>query len=132
MKKLFRIEQSGLQVAARQAKRASRLGREICGLLINCGNHIQLLPVHNPTNSLGSFEIKPSWFRICLRANAVSASKIVGTYHSHPASPAEPGLGDIAGTWDGAYMLIIADEGERARLWQIQDGKASSVRLTVR
>lgn len=131
MKKLFRVEQSGLQVAVRQARIASHRGKEICGLLINEGSHIRLLPVRNATDRLGGFEVKPSWCRASLRANAVSAGKIIGMYHSHPQSSAEPGPGDIAGTWNGAYMLIIADWGERARLWQVRDDKAFSIGLVV-
>ena len=132
MKKNFRFERSGLHVAVRQAKMTSKRGREVCSLLISEGNYVRLLPVRNATNRLGGFEIKPSWCRISLRANAASAGKIIGTYHSHPQSAAEPGPGDIDGIWDRAYMLIIADWGERARLWQMRDGKAFSVGLIVR
>ena len=129
MKKTLRVEASSLQTEIRKAQRAAKRGREVCGLLIHAGGFLRLVPVRNATNGLGGFEIVPSWCRISLRAKGVSAGKIVGTYHSHPASSAEPGPGDIAGTWDGAFMLILATWGERERLWQICGGRASPVGL---
>lgn len=90
------------------------------------------MPVRNSARRLGAFEMVPSWWRIALRSNAVAAGQVVGTYHSHPASPAEPGEGDIARTWDGALNLIFAPWGKRVRLWQVRGGCAYPIRLLKR
>jgi len=132
MRKPVRVEVTELQAEIKRAERAAKRGKEICGFLINEGDFLRLLPVTNSTNRPGGFEIVPSWSRISLRAKAVAAGKIVGAYHSHPASPAEPGSEDIAGTWDGAFMLIIACWGERVRLWQVRDNKAFPIGLIKR
>lgn len=129
---MLRIGVTELQAEVKRAQRAAKRGREICGILINENGHLGLLPVKNTASKCGAFKIIPSWCRISLRANAVEAGKIVGSYHSHPASSSEPGPGDIAGTYNGAYMLIIACYNAETHLWQVNNGKAFSVSLITR
>lgn len=132
MKKALRVEVNELHAEVKQALRAAKRGREVCGLLVRENGFLRLLPVKNTTKRLGSFEIVPNWSRISLQANRVAAGRVVGTYHSHPASPAEPRPGDIAGTWNRAFMLIIACWGERVRLWQVRGDIAHPINLIRR
>src|SRR5260221_2546818 len=122
-----------MKSAAHKAKQ----GMEICGLLIQRNSQLFLLPVKNSTTEMGSYEIWPRWEQYAFKSRAASnmaAAKreVVGTYHSHPLSPAEPGTGDILGTYPGAVMLIISCWDKNACLWRIRKGKATRLILCSR
>ena len=129
MRKTFRIDAAELQANVKQAQKAAKRGKEICGVLLNENDRLRLLPVRNAAGRCGAFEIMPSWCRIALRANSADAGKIIGTYHSHPASLAEPGPSDVAGTWNGALILIIDCCGASAKLWRVCGDRASQLWL---
>jgi proteasome lid subunit RPN8/RPN11 len=118
----------------KDARRVASRHREICGLLVSTDNYrLRLLPVRNTSKRLGSFEITPSWWRIARRSGGFHDRDVVGTYHSHPASPPEPGESDIAGTWEGALMLILNCNHwhYEARLWRVRGGAAHPVPLAA-
>ena len=118
----------------KEARRAARRGREVCGLIVSTDNyHLDLLPVRNTSRQLGSFQITPEWWRIARRSGGFHERDVVGTYHSHPVWTAEPGESDIEGTWDNALMLILACNRWRneTRLWRVHGGEASPIPLAV-
>jgi len=107
-------------------KTAEPAGREICGLLVDNGTLLELVPMKNKSKAPGSFQL--SWKKIkrAERAARRLGHRVVGTFHSHPASPAVPGPSDLEYAC-GDLMLIIACWDPDAKLWVIRKGKAEEV-----
>jgi len=58
----------------------------------------------------------------------------VGTYHSHPRSPAEPSQTDVnlASNWpDYLYVIVSLDGDPTVRAWWLRDGKVEEEPLDV-
>jgi [CysO sulfur-carrier protein]-S-L-cysteine hydrolase len=58
----------------------------------------------------------------------------VGSYHSHPRSPAEPSQTDInlAKNWpDWLYVIVSLDGEPTVRAWWLKDGDVEEQRLEV-
>jgi [CysO sulfur-carrier protein]-S-L-cysteine hydrolase len=57
----------------------------------------------------------------------------VGTYHSHPVSPAEPSQTDInlAEYPDWVYLIVSLAEEPTVRAWWIRDGRVEEEELHV-
>lgn len=58
----------------------------------------------------------------------------VGSYHSHPRSPAEPSQTDInlAANWpDWLYLIVSLDGEPSVRAWWLRDGKVEEQQLEV-
>jgi [CysO sulfur-carrier protein]-S-L-cysteine hydrolase len=58
----------------------------------------------------------------------------VGSYHSHPRSPAEPSQTDInlAANWpDYLYLIVSLAEEATVRAWWLRDGKVEEEDLHV-
>ena len=118
-----------LKAAVREAVALARKNqRETCGLLIHSGYAIELVSVRNTARRPGHFVFDARQVRALQRAARLLGHEVLGTYHSHPVSPARPGRGDIEGTLNDSLMLIIDCIEREARLWHIHDGKARSVR----
>ncbi len=115
----------------RTAMRAGKRHREVCGLLVRSGNRLQLIPVKNASRDLGSFLITPRNWVDALAAKHLHSNQVLGTYHSHPASPPEPGESDIAGSSERSLMLIYACTTRKAKLWLIRNDLAKRVCLIV-
>jgi proteasome lid subunit RPN8/RPN11 len=58
---------------------------------------------------------------------------LVGTYHSHPKSPAKPSQTDInLAKWpDWFYVIVGLGEGPEVRVWWMRDGKVEEEELDV-
>ncbi len=62
------------------------------------------------------------------------AGRQVGSYHSHPRSPAEPSQTDInlAANWPAYLYVIVSLAGEpTVRAWWLRDGKVEEEELHV-
>ena len=60
--------------------------------------------------------------------------KQVGSYHSHPRSPAEPSQTDInlATNWpDWLYVIVSLDGEPTVRAWWLRDGNVEEQRLEI-
>ncbi len=104
---------------------------EVCGLLVREGNRLSLVPVVNSARRLGSFTVTPRRYADALAAKQLHDRDVIGMYHSHPASPPEPGSGDIAGAYEGSHMLIYACLRRKTKLWRIRKGEAKRVRFVL-
>lgn len=124
-----RIFRRDLYVLAKAANRSGKMGREVCGLLVRVGNHLALVPVVNSATDLGSFELTPRRMDAAVMAGGFDWKQVAGTYHSHPASSAEPGPRDIAEAAPRSLMLIYSCSRGEAKLWRIRNGKADPVRF---
>jgi proteasome lid subunit RPN8/RPN11 len=111
---------------ARAIRKAEPRGREICGLLIDNGFLIELLPLKNKTKRPGSFQLSWKQIRRAERAAGRLGHRVLGTYHSHPLSEAAPGESDIRGA-HRSLMLVISCMDVEAKLWRIRKGGAEEV-----
>jgi proteasome lid subunit RPN8/RPN11 len=124
----YRIERRELIRISKMAQRSAFQGIEICGaLVLTDRDRIRLVPVINASKEMGSFSITPHRLQIAIAKKNLHMSRVVGTYHSHPAWRAEPGSSDIEGTWNGALMLIFACLFNDIKLWRIWNGEAKMI-----
>ena len=129
----LRIPANLLHQYSREALRAARMyGEEICGLLVNDGNGVILVPVHNAAFGGFNFDMKAHDWLIALRARGLAVRHVVGTYHSHPISAPIPSPGDISGARGRIYMLILTRRPGERRTWYIARGRSFPVATLVR
>ena len=114
----YRIEKQQLRMFTDTADRLGAKGLEACGHIVLSGNHLLLVPVTNRTHEMGSFLITQRHSQIALAARGLNAGRIVGSYHSHPASLAVPGESDIAGSFETGLMLIWSCFYRELKLWR--------------
>ena len=95
--------------------------REICGLLV-CGPDLVLsvLLTPNATNAPGSWEIPTATVREVRRLLTRTSLQVVGTFHSHPISPAVAGKSDLSRATLGSLMLIYDVCGREMKLWRVE------------
>jgi proteasome lid subunit RPN8/RPN11 len=118
-----------LQITRRAVSLARARQREVCGLLLLHGKVLGLVELRNMSKRRGSFQLNRQDVSAAGSAATLLGSRVVGTFHSHVASSAEPAETDIAGAEDGALMLIIDTITREARLWRIHGARA--YRLTL-
>lgn len=104
-------------------------GREICGVIVDSGHCLELVRTRNKARQPGSFALSPVRVKKIRRAARKLGHRVVGAFHSHPVSEAEPGPSDIRGARRGELMLILSCWDREARLWRIGKGRAHPVRL---
>lgn len=105
--------------------------RELCGIIVSDGNCLHLVRTRNKVKRPCSFEITYREIRKVKRAARTMNYRLVGAFHSHPLSGAEPGDNDIKYAVDGTLMLIIECSSQEAKLWRIKKNKALPVPLHV-
>ena len=96
-----------LDAIADHARRAAP--HECCGLLIGRDDRIeQAEPVENRAGDpLRRYEIDPRDFLAAVKRCRGTASSVIGVYHSHPGSSAEPSESDRAEAF-GPFLYLIA------------------------
>jgi [CysO sulfur-carrier protein]-S-L-cysteine hydrolase len=99
---------------------------ECCGLLIGSGARIdEALPARNVDPSPKRFQIDPQDHFNAIHAARESGREIVGVYHSHPSSPAQPSASDIAEAiyTEYAYVIVgLAMDPPEVRLFRFDAG----------
>jgi proteasome lid subunit RPN8/RPN11 len=100
---------------------------ECCGLLLGRGDEIvEAARARNIADDPATrFLIDPADHFAALRAARERGLEVVGFYHSHPASPAEPSVRDIAEFgYPGHCYLIVSLQSEPAdvRLYRFDEG----------
>ncbi|MGE0706031.1 MAG: Mov34/MPN/PAD-1 family protein [Vicinamibacterales bacterium] len=110
--------------------------RECCGVLVGRGREIvQAVPVENIAASPCRFLLDPKGHIDARRDARRLGLDVVGYYHSHPNSPAEPSATDAAGvTYTDAVYAIVSLAGPMPvlRLFEWQEGKFQAVRADER
>lgn len=66
------------------------------------------------------------------RRESVSGLSVLGFLHTHPASTAEPGPGDLAGYADATLLFIYADVYEELRAFRVTSHSPGYVEKAVR
>lgn len=105
-------------------------GKEVCGLLIDNGYFLELIPLRNRRKA-GGFAFYPREVRKIEASVLAVNHRIIGTFHSHPMSVAKPGDGDIAGAPDDSLLLIVDAIKRSCALWRVRDGAAQRLRFKV-
>jgi proteasome lid subunit RPN8/RPN11 len=82
-----------------------------------CGT-LQLVFVKNRATKPGQFRIDPADEQRVRKE--LGGARIVGTFHSHPVSPATPSGSDIVRARIGHYLLIHDVCGCVTSLWRVQ------------
>ncbi len=106
---------------------AKNNGRETCGLLVDNGYFVELIPTKNKAKKGGAFAFYFSEIRQIQKAVNILNREIIGTYHSHPISTCEPGESDIVNAVDDSFMLIIDVMNEKIGLWKIKNKRAKKI-----
>src|SRR5438046_1850286 len=118
------LEEKNVRAISSRARRLAREHREVCGLLVDHGGLVTLVETRNKSGRAGSFWIHPADWKAIERAAALLGSRVVGTFHSHPASEPVPGDGDIRGAVHGHAMAIVTAMTGELRVWRIRKGRA--------
>jgi proteasome lid subunit RPN8/RPN11 len=119
----YKILNAHLRRTIAEARQAAKGGLEICGLLIDNGYFIEMKCLKNKSKKIGTFSFFMKEADTIEKACKQLNHEIVGTFHSHPFSMAEPGKSDIAKAFDNEIMLIIDVMNKEARLWRLSNNK---------
>lgn len=118
----IRVTSTVLAELAQEARAAAP--EECCGILLGEGARITAItPARNVHGTPHTrFEIDPQALVDVHRAARAGGPQVLGYYHSHPASAAEPSATDRAmASHDGSVWAIIGDTGDTT-FWK--DGEA--------
>jgi proteasome lid subunit RPN8/RPN11 len=108
--------------------------KECCGLLIGVAGRVdESAPTRNVLASPSRYRIDPQQhFAVLRRARAAGAS-VVGAYHSHLRTGAQPSERDVAEAYDPSllYVIVSLKDPQRpdVRGYHIQDGTVVEVSL---
>lgn len=127
----YRILNSQLRRTMADAHHAAKGGMEICGLLINNGHFLEMIGLRNRSKKACSFSFFMKDADAIEKACKQLNHEIVGTFHSHPYSPAEPGNSDIAKAFDPEIMLIIDVLKKDAKLWRISNKRKKELQFML-
>jgi proteasome lid subunit RPN8/RPN11 len=124
-----RIRESVVDAILRHAR--SEAPVECCGLLLGAADHVaSAVPARNLLSSPTRFQVDPRDHFAAIRRARADGLAVVGVYHSHPASGAEPSEHDLSGASDAGLLYVIAGlaAGE-VRAFRLQHGNFHPVVL---
>jgi len=116
---------------------------EICGLLIGKRDieiktveEFQAVPNLNQEEAQNRFNLDPKEFERIDKESKARGLEIVGIYHSHPDSPAEPSERDRSFAWPVySYVIFSIQKGKgvTAKSWMLNeaDGKFQNEELDI-
>lgn len=109
---------------------------ECCGALIGLrqGDDIEirtLIPVVNAAVDHSSFLIDAATVLRLERQAACAGVQVVGFYHSHPATSAEPSQKDLELAVPGYVYVIIDVPRGSIRCWRLRDDRSGFEELRV-
>jgi proteasome lid subunit RPN8/RPN11 len=123
------VQLSALGLRARRDARSRR--REVAGILVGRDGLVQLVELRNVSKRRGSFKIRGADIREAAQAARVLKSEVIGTFHSHIVSEAEPGPRDIREAKEGSLMFIYDTIGEEWRLWRKRGRRVYEVGFAI-
>ena len=104
---------------------------ECCGVLLGAaGKVVEAVPAPNLARDPNRFLIDPQVHIAALRAGRVRGVEVVGFYHSHPHSPAQPSARDLAeAAYPGHLYAIVSllDEPAEIRFYRFERAEFLSV-----
>jgi proteasome lid subunit RPN8/RPN11 len=109
--------------------------RECCGILLGSGDEIvEGVQARNLDDDPARFLIDPKDHIEARRSARARGVQVVGFYHSHPHSSAEPSTSDAAEASyaDHLYLIVsLLPPSPRARLFAFDGCRFAEVRLRV-
>lgn len=105
---------------------------EVCGLLSGVVREpgsaevTSFFPVDNVAASARVYEVDPRGYLRADREAEAAGEQLIGVYHSHTHTDAQPSPTDVAQAPDPGwhYVLVsLRDVHPSVRSWQIRDGK---------
>jgi proteasome lid subunit RPN8/RPN11 len=129
----IRIDPGVLEAIEQHARAAAP--QECCGLLIARDGRIdEVVPVENQASDpVRRYEIAPRDYLDAIKRCRGTDAIVIGAYHSHPESPAEPSQTDHATAFSD-FLYVIAGPAEPAaelavRAYRLKGGNFQPVRL---
>ena len=130
------ITQAALDTIAAHAR--SEHPRECCGLLTGSAQAVlKAVPVENvAADPFRRFEIAPEAYLAEIRRCREQGGEVVGAYHSHPLTAAEPSPTDLELAF-GEFIFVIAgraagrDDEFDIRAYVLRDATMAELKLTV-
>lgn len=109
---------------------------EACGLIAGQGaSAVAIYPVENRLHSPVAYEMEPVAQIQAMLALEAEGWDMLGIYHSHPHSPAQPSATDLAQAYypDARYVIIslINSEQPVVRAFSLRDGAATETEFRV-
>jgi desampylase len=108
---------------------------ECCGLLVGRGHRVaEAVRARNIADSATRFVIDPAEHIAARREARARGLEVVGFYHSHPHSPAEPSATDLAEASyaDHLYLIVGLCESEPdVRVYELVTGNFLEVPLVT-
>lgn len=108
---------------------------EACGILTGRGDRVtHAYATENLRRSPVFYEVDPAQQRQVLEETAARGEDLVGIYHSHPTTAAEPSVNDIrlAVHWPEAVRVIISLAGPTSiRAFLIRRGDVETVAIVT-
>jgi proteasome lid subunit RPN8/RPN11 len=128
------VEAAVLDAIVRHARDAAP--NECCGLLLGKDGRIdEAVRTRNVKESPSAFQVDPADHFAAIRRARADGRQVLGAYHSHPRSPAEPSPRDIAEAHDDALVHVIvslAEREPRIAAFRISKGAVDPVALGIR
>jgi len=118
------LRMPGAVVAAVLAHADEAAPREACGLLIGSGGVVhRAVRARNVARSAARYEVAAEDHFAALRGARADGLEVIGAYHSHPLTSAEPSPTDRAAAFPGFVFVIAArTPGPHLRAWELVDG----------
>lgn len=109
---------------------------ESCGYLIGTDGHsiIENYPMTNTDHSEEHFSFDPKEQFAAIKHARKNGLKIVGNWHSHPASPSRPSEEDIRLAYDPNilyFILSLAEEVPVFNAFRIQNGEVEKLKVII-
>lgn len=123
-------------VAGLRRQTAAAVPAECCGALIGIvhSHEIEvrtLIPVENAATGHSLYLIDADNVLRLERQCACAGLQVVGFYHSHPTTPAEPSRLDLELASPGYVYLIVDAIGEKVRCWRLRDDRSGFAELPI-
>ena len=105
--------------------------REACGLLVGAGGAvIRVAPTANADDSPTRYTVPPDAHLAGIRAARRDGLDVIGAYHSHPRSAADPSPTDTAEAFAGFVFVIAGLVPEpHVRAWHVVEGNFVELRI---
>jgi proteasome lid subunit RPN8/RPN11 len=110
---------------------------ECCGLLLGAGTTVQKAwPARNELASETRYRVDPRDYVAAAGYGRRHGLDVIGAYHSHPTSPAQPSPTDIAESAGASFIYLIAGRvslpGEpEVRAFRLADGNFTELPIVV-
>lgn len=128
------VEIRDVDAAALVALARGGAPREVCGLLVGRARTIvRVVPTPNDAPRPTEYAIPAEAHFAAIRAARAEGLEVIGAYHSHPGSAAEPSPRDAAAAFEDFVFLIVGlAPAAHLRAWTFTAGNFAELALVRR